>query len=254
MNRYPGIFWLALLLGAPLQAHSGQSTVPVIAISNAEQQQNGSQSSELLLIIQQLQDEVRRLHGQIESQQFVIDQMRADQKARYRDLDRRMGVLLQHQAAPAEPVQESEPAEPKTSESTASQPSAPSSSGAAPGISDQQAYNAAFSTVRERDFSAALAQFTAFLQNYPDSPLVANAHYWLGEVHLAQEQHRLSEQAFLQVVNQYPQSPKAADALYKLGILYRQQGQKEKSRQYLQQVIRDYPDTSAARLAQSTLN
>lgn len=264
---------VSLLVAASAATVQAAQVVPVIEVNTANGQQSShapSQSSELILIIQQLQDEMRQLRGQVESQQYQLRKMESDQKERYRDLDRRLSVLMQSGMGSVETdlattlpnidtrvVSDDQRVE--TSQPTPSKPvgdslPAPATSSEPASVNDQQDYQSAFALVRQRDFNGASESFKRFLDAYPDSPRIPNAHYWLGEIYLAQGLHRPSEQAFVKVITDYPSSRKASDAMYKLGILYKQQGNMEKSLSFMRRVVKEYPDSSAARLAESALN
>lgn len=213
----------------------------------------GSQEAQLLLMVQQLQDEVRMLRGQVESQQYEFDRMKREQEDRYRDLDRRMSLLITGgAAAPTLPVEGGslEVPAPVEAPSQPSLPLPPPTQGAASG-GDDAAYQAAFGLVRERQFDQAAEAFERFVTDYPSSPRVANSYYWLGEIYLAQQKLEASQKAFLQVVDGFAGSPKVPDALYKLGVLQDQLGNGEQSAHYMERVLREYPNTSAARLAQN---
>ncbi|SFG80809.1 tol-pal system protein YbgF [Neptunomonas qingdaonensis] len=271
---------ISVCLAATAFAVAAQAAqvVPVIEVNQNNSASGNyalSQSSQLIITIQQLQDEVRSLRGQLESQEYRLKRIETDQKERYRDLDRRLSLIMQSQmqgesgaVSSEEPrstssvdvkAQEKTSAEENTAgrntsslsnvdkSATASSETAGSSAG------DQSDYQAAFALVRERDFNAAANSFTSFLTDYPDSPRVANAYYWLGEIYLAQGKQKESEASFLRVADQYRDSRKASDALYKLGILYKQQGNLEKSMIFMSRVVKEYPDTSAAQLAASAL-
>ena len=262
---------VSLLVAASAATVQAAQVVPVIEVNAANGQRIShapSQNSELILIIQQLQDEMRQLRGQVESQQHQLRKMESDQKERYRDLDRRLSVLMPNgmgstETDPTTTLPDtdtsvvSDDQRVETTQPSLSQPT----DGAAPvapsepaSVNDQQDYQSAFALVRQRDFNGASESFKRFLVDYPDSPRVPNAHYWLGEIYLAQGLHRPSEQAFVKVITDYPSSRKASDAMYKLGILYKQQGNMEKSLSFMRRVVKEYPDSSAARLAESALN
>lgn len=252
--------------------------VPVIEVNQSNSAAGNyalSQSSQLIITIQQLQDEVRGLRGRLESQEYRLKRIETDQKERYRDLDRRISLIMQSQMQgenSTDAVTSEEPSNsPSVDEekvSAASNTSGPTtddqkstdkpsvtqpSQAASSSVNDQSDYQAAFALVRERDFNGAANSFTNFLADYPDSPRVPNAYYWLGEIYLAQGNQSESESAFLRVADQYSDSRKAADALYKLGILYKQQGNLEKSMTFMSRVVKEYPETSAAQLAASAL-
>ncbi|WP_106591864.1 tol-pal system protein YbgF [Marinobacterium halophilum] len=227
-----------------------------------------SAQNEMVFMLQQLQDEVRTLRGIVEQQQYRLEQLDVQQRDRYRDMDRRISVLLQALpdtgvavAGAAAAVSELSGA--AASGAVASDPVAGEQAAAvvpelpaaasAPSSQSQAAYDAAFAQVRQRDFAAAEAAFKAFLRDYPDSPLQANAWYWLGEVYLAQQKSAESRTAFTRVIEQFTTHTKAADALYKLGVLAGREGDAGKARQLMQRVVQTYPQSSAADLARGYL-
>ena len=251
-----------------------------------------SQSSQLLITVQQLQDEVRRLRGQVESQQFTIDRLENQQKERYRDLDRRISELMRSSAdplsldpdnpnadlgiggaalsdtnpdsasdpdatgdeLPKDPAVDSADAPSQSLDQQGSAAESDTSGGqAAAAVDDKADYQAAFDLVRQRQFPQAITDFNAFVTRYPQSARIPNAHYWLGELYLATNDLEKSESEFQNVVQNYPDSLKASDALYKLGILYKQKGDTAKSFAFMERVVKEYPESSAARLAESAL-
>ena len=177
-------------------AAQAAQVVPVIEVNQANSAAGNyalSQSSQLIITIQQLQDEVRDLRGQLESQEYRLKRIETTQKERYRDLDRRLSLIMQSQmqgesgAAPVsseEPDNYSESAsgldanvenQAVPSPSSANQPSALSSESVDTSANDQGDYQAAFALVRKRDFKGAASSFSRFLDDYPDSPRVPNA-------------------------------------------------------------------------------
>ncbi|WP_020679799.1 tol-pal system protein YbgF [Marinobacterium rhizophilum] len=252
--------FLGLLLALSPAAVLAADPVPVIEIAPGPGQSYSSggtfatQETQLMLMLQQLQDEVRSLRGQVESQQYELNRMQKDQLERYRDLDRRLSTLITGAAtAPVSPELNPDAALPNAAALTpepetpvSSVPSAPVGAG-----SDDQAYQSAFALVRERKFGEAASAFERFVQDYPTSPRLANAHYWLGEIYLAEQKLDLAQGAFSRVVDDFPGSTKLPDALYKLGVLNHQRGNAAESARYFERVIHDFPQSSAARLAQN---
>src|SRR5690606_36012012 len=79
-----------------------------------------------------------------------------------------------------------------------------------------------------------LAGFEAFARDFPDSGLLPNAVYWMGEIYLVQNDQQAAIERFSRVVEDYPAHQKAADAHYKLGTLYLQLGDKVQARAHLE--------------------
>lgn len=208
-----------------------------------------SAQGELFLQLQQLQEEVARLRGTLEEQQYEIQQLKQQSLERYQDLDSRLSSGAQAPApaqlpvAPAAGAQNGAPA--------AQAPAA----NAAPGdpAKEKLFYDAAFDLIKAKDFAKADQAFSAFLRKYPTSQYAGNAQYWLGEVKLAQGDLQGAGRAFAQVSQGYPQHQKVADSLYKLADVEQRLGNAAKAKGILQQVVAQYPGTSAAQLAQRDL-
>ncbi len=244
----------------------GQSSV---AVGNAA-------GNEMVMLLQQLQDEVRSLRGTVEQQQRRISQLEEQQRERYRDVDRRLSLLFQNLPADAALAAPDVSPAGASSESASvavgaadALPSEASSETAAPAaVVTQQAasagqptvtaeaqsdYDAAYSLIRQREFASANMALVEFINTYPDSALIPNAWYWKGEVHLAQQQNEGARQAFTQVLDNYAGHSKAPDAMYKLGVLFGRSGDAAGANQMMRKVLETYPQSSAAELARGYL-
>ncbi|WP_409525940.1 tol-pal system protein YbgF [Nitrincola sp. MINF-07-Sa-05] len=269
-----GVLGLCLCLPGLVQAQV--DNVQVIEISTSGQQSqaqrqpevaSGSMAgqSELLLIVYQLQEEIRQLRGELESQQHKLNRLETDQRDRYRDVDRRLSALINALPDPAAPPVEPVAAAPTPEVPTQSSTSAPSVSTPAAPVApapevasvpeatraDQQAYDQAFNLVRERKFNEAVAAFEAFVIQFPNSSNTANGYYWLGEIHLAQQSLDMARVQFERVLSDFPSHGKVPDTLYKLGVVYSNLGQQERSRNMIQRVIDEFPQSTAASLARN---
>ncbi|WP_432473993.1 tol-pal system protein YbgF [Amphritea sp. HPY] len=228
-----------------LQSDSGSASVqqPYYAGTSGD---NG----ELLMLLQQLQDEVRSLRGMVEQQQYQIRRMEQDQRDRYRDLDRRISQGGQTPSLNSGTAQLG--GSDAATISGASAPLAPlPAADSTP--TDAQAYQAAFALVRQKSFAKALQAFSDFIQFYPDSARVPNAYYWIGEVNLAEQNLEPAKVAFQKVITEYSEHRKAPDATYKLGVIYHQMGDTDNAKKMFLQTQSSYPDSSAAGLAQDYL-
>ncbi|WP_192037067.1 tol-pal system protein YbgF [Halomonas sp. YLGW01] len=209
----------------------------------AEVREESSGSLVLFNQVQDNQNEIKRLRGQIEELRYQLDQQRQLAQERYLDLEKRLEAGAGVAAA---------------DEATGEGPSGNTAAngGTEPGTSDEAraSYQAAFAKVQARDFPAAISAFETFVADYPNSGLTANGHYWLGELYSAQTELEPASAAFDRVIQDFPQSSKVPDALYKLGLLRARQGKPEESRALLEQVRERFPESSAAGLANDFLN
>ena len=217
------------------------SSSPVTS-SPPSQTVGASGASSMFQQFQQFESDVAELRGIVEEQNHLIETLQREQKEQYIDLDRRLTLLMQGQAASA-----TSPVTPGGGEGPGT--TAPSTSG----NSERDVYAAAFNLTKSKRFTDAIAAFDQMLVTYPNGEFSGNAYYWLGELYLALPEPALekSRQSFAQVVNKYPANPKISDAMYKLGVVYHRLGDRAKAMEYLTRVQSQYPGTAAAKLAQS---
>lgn len=201
---------------------------------------------DMFLQMQNLQEEVRQLRGQVEQQNYAIENLKQRQRDLYLDIDRRMRKLEGGGSAPS------------ASEPSASTPAPVANAGVAPSpaasnADEDAAYRAAFNLLKEGRYQAAIDRFTAFLGKYPESGYADNAQYWLGEANYVTRKYAQAIKEFDKVVKNYPQSSKRADALLKIGYCQYELKEYTNAKASLEQVVKDFPKTTAARLADNRL-
>lgn len=123
---------------------------------------------------------------------------------------------------------------------------------AAPSAKEQAAFNQAYTALVKQQYTQATTGFTNFLSTYPNSSLAADAHYWLGDLYLAQGQPDSASQQYRAVVNTQS-ATKRPDAMVKLGTILLAYGDSAHAKQLFQQVVQQYPNSNAATQAQTRL-
>ena len=203
--------------------------------------------TELTLQVQALQRSNDQLRGQVELLQHELAQTERRQRDRYQDLTQQLSTLKP--AAPRPPV--ALPPLPTQS----SQPPPDAMATSVPAESAEQAYATAWALLspQQRQYAQAVSAFQAFLADYPQHPLVVNAHYWQGEAHFVLQDNAAALTAFTQVVEKYPDSTKVPDAWYMIARIYQAQDDLPTARQVWQRIVQDYPDSRAAESAQNKL-
>ncbi|EED34742.1 tetratricopeptide TPR_2 repeat protein [Luminiphilus syltensis NOR5-1B] len=210
-------------------------------------------AGDLVIQIQQLQAEVRRLNGLVEEQSQQIQQLQEQSLERYIDIDRRLAGLSG--GAPLNPAA-------ADAGRTAPSVSPPVAGSGASDVqatpAEEAAYQSAYELVKQRRFAPAVSAFKAFLGDYPFGRYAPNAHYWLGELYLVVDpaEPEMARQSFKLLLDQYPNNPKIPDALYKLGRVHYIKGNRQRSKEYLDRAIREYGQKGhpAAQLAQDFLD
>ncbi len=265
-------FLIALTLGVPVVAgaqvpvQDGSYGVAPVRWARLWQRRRGqcrngapvSGMGQLFMQLQQMQDDIARLRGQVEVQENEIRQLKQEGLDRYQDLD---GRISQLSSAPANAGAGAATGAAQGGAIAANNTPTPPASAGAPAASSEPGdpakeklyYDAAFDLIKAKDFDKASQAFNAFLRKYPNSQYAGNAQYWLGEVNLAKGDLQAAGQAFAKVSQAYPTSNKVPDSLYKLGGVEQKLGRTDRARGMYQQVISQYPGTSAAQLAQRDL-
>ncbi|NLC09412.1 MAG: tol-pal system protein YbgF [Gammaproteobacteria bacterium] len=217
------------------------------ALSHANERLAVSSQGQLYMQLQQLQQEVATLRGMLEEQQHQLQQIEQTNLERYQALEQRNAPATEQTTFTAEPAKLPQPTNQRAEQqqTTAAETADPAK--------EQEFYDAAFSLIRKREFDTAQQAFSGFLRRYPNGQYAANAYYWLGEIHLVQEDFQAAGKAFATVIQNWPDHSKVADSMYKLADVERRMGQPERAKVILQQVTEQYPRSSAAKLAQQDL-
>jgi len=180
--------------------------------------------------LDELAQEVSHISGNLELFNHKIEQIENRQRNLYQLIDEQKSRTV---AAPVEQNSES------------SVPVA---------VDEKAAYQSAVDLVLvDKDYQQAITAFEAFVIDHPESSLIANAQYWLGQLLYKEKKRDEARNAFLIVTEKYPDSSKRADSLFKIGIIDEYLGKKESAKSFYQKVLSEYPDSSASDLASKRL-
>ena len=109
-------------------------------------------------------------------------------------------------------------------------------------------YRNAYEFILSGDYGTAETGFRELIDRFPDDQRAADAHFWLGEALLGQQQYQEAAQIFLAANRDYPQSRKAPDMLFKLGVSLSAMGQRDVACATFVEVAKRYPNASASLL------
>jgi len=145
----------------------------------------------------------------------------------------------EQQGAPA-------PGTPGSAPSTPSGPGQPGTLGEVPVNfttgNESLDFDRARSVLLKGDFPAAEQAFTAFIEAYPNSDKLGEAHYWIGESLFVRELYTDAARSYLTVAKDYPRSDKAPESLIKLGRALNARGDKTQACGALRQLDKSFPD------------
>ncbi len=243
--------------------------------------------ADLVSQVQELQDEVRALRGQIEDQTNQLETLRQRQRDQFLDLDQRISGGS-NAASSASGQTDSPDAQsevttvensngtvagdvPLVTEASSEDPDVrppmdlPSDTVAlgtpelqsqplpANPAEEKAEYEQAFQSLKDLRYADAAENFQTFLARYPQSEYAGNAQYWLGESYYVTRNYDIALDSFEDLLKKYPQSSKIPDALLKIGYAHYELKQWDQARAALEQVKQQFPDTTLARLADNRL-
>ena len=114
-------------------------------------------------------------------------------------------------------------------------------------------YRNALNDYAQGHYELAINGFRSHIELYPDSGLVPNARYWLGESYYSQKNYGQAIKEFALLTKQHPDNPKVASAMLKQGLAYLETGDKSRARTVLDNLLKQLPKSQEARSAKERL-
>ena len=230
--------------------------------------------------VQQLQEEVRRLRGNNESQEQRLDTLEKELQSRFIDFDQRLEQLQEQLRSklsnPDTNSDELEPANPNNSDSTTQSERTNNTASMIPpppinaatssstdknppttaSAAEQRAYIAAYDAYKAGGTQKAIIAMEQFIQDYPNSVYIPNAHYWLGEFFITLTPPNLAnaQKEFNVVMATYPRSARAAAAIYRLASIAEVEKRSSEATRLMNILLNDYAGSTEAGYAQDFLN
>lgn len=219
--------------------------------------------------VQELQSEVKRLRGELDTQQHRLEEMTQRQKDLHADIDERIQKLEAAEPASREEVDVDLGARPEETEidtdtaadstgsdaqtADSSTTDTPADSVTADSADAREVYDNAFKLLKNGEYQQATDAFQQYLNDNPDGDFADNARYWLGEAYYVNRDFDKAISAYQQLLNDYPDSQKAPHAMLKIGYSQQELGNRDQAVKTLQELRDQYPDTTAASLARERL-
>ena len=203
--------------------------------------------------VEQIRSDIARLRGQVEVLTYELEQAQKRARDLYVDLDTRVRKLETAPAAAADaaPSGGTPPTSAGGGPATATLP--PPAARPADPQAEQRAYDAALDQFKRGDYPGAIANFSAFVKNYPQSPLAPSAQHWVGNAQYARKDYRASIVAQRALISAYPTSTKVPDALLNVASAQSDLNDNAAARRTLEELIAKYPQSEAATKAKQRL-
>ncbi|MDF2417952.1 tetratricopeptide repeat protein [Acinetobacter beijerinckii] len=262
------------------------ANIPIESRSLSQQQANSvvagtpSLNWEIMQKNQKLEEDIRKLRGQLEEHDNAIEQLKKELANRYTDLDQRLELLSQK----IDPPEENTETENATTETASTNTSA--SDNTATGVTAQQtapaqpqtpvvqpqqnstattnstnnqielekaAYTVALDAYKQGGAKKAIQPMQNFIKNHPNGIYVGNAYFWLAEFYLAIEpvDYKAAKQNYNIVATRYPNSAKASRAVYQLYSIAKEVDKNNAlANQYKTKLLNQYPQSQEAKFIQ----
>lgn len=108
----------------------------------------------------------------------------------------------------------------------------------------KEMYDTALALLKKGQYEKAEITFLEFMKKNPDSELVGNANYWLGETYYVRGRYEQAAGIFADGLSKYKSNPKAPDNMLKLGLTLKRLKQNEASCTAFQNLAKEFPKAS----------
>ena len=230
---------------------------------------SGSVATTLELRIQELEDQLQNLRGQLEEASFQnksnadrLDKLSSDVDYRLGAIEKKIGLTpgAADASAPQPSGVAQQPATvmipPDGSNASASTPTtdaAPQQQAALPSGAPKDQYAYAFGLLNQNDYAGGEKAFKEFLTQHPTDPLAANAQYWLGRTYFARNNFNDAVRTFAEGYKKYPQGQRAPENLLYLGRSLAAINQKANACQAYGRMLSEYPKAADATKASAQI-
>ncbi len=214
--------------------------------------------ADIIMQLQQLQQEIQQMRGEMELQKHAMDALNKRQRDLYLDIDQRLSRM---QTLPASPA--SQPLPQAVTPAASSEVAATSADAAQSGEAGAQtppdpkleaaAYQRAFNLLKQGRYPDSIKAFRDFLQQFPGGSYGDNAQYWLGEASYVSRDFDVALKEFSLVLEHYPSSSKLPGALLKSGYIHYEKHQWDEARRLFNRLQSEFSGSTEARLAAKRL-
>lgn len=214
-------------------------------------QASRNRHAELHALINDLRDEMRKLHGGLEKGQYDAQKMIADlAEAHWKRLESTF-QNNQDRIVRIEQYLGMEPSEKLVASDTEQD------EGAKGKLEVEETHEELYARAKQLfdkgEYENARELFRSFLKQHPKSKKGDNAQFWLGEIYYREKWYEKAILEYQKVIENYPKGNKTPSALLKQGFSFLNLDDKANARLILKELIRKFPDSNEANVAKNKL-
>lgn len=120
-------------------------------------------------------------------------------------------------------------------------------------LSPAEVFNMAYSDYRNGNFELAIDGFKMYEEQFPESPLVDDSLYWIGECYFSQKKHEEAIEQFNELILNYARGDKIPAAYLKKGLSLAELGKKEEALAVFKLLVSKYPLEEETKIAQQKI-
>lgn len=120
-------------------------------------------------------------------------------------------------------------------------------------LSPKEVFNMAYSDYRNGNFELAIDGFKMYREKFPESPLIDDSIYWIGECHFSQKKYGQAIEQFNELILNYSRGDKIPSAYLKKGISLMELGKNQEALTVFKILISKYPIEEETKIAQQKI-
>lgn len=120
-------------------------------------------------------------------------------------------------------------------------------------LSPAEVFNMAYSDYRNGNFELAIDGFKMYREQFPESPLVDDSIYWIGECYFSQKKYEEAIEQFNELILNHPRGDKIPAAYLKKGISLAELGKKEEALSVFKLLVSKFPLEEETKIAQQKI-
>ncbi len=120
-------------------------------------------------------------------------------------------------------------------------------------LSPAEVFNMAYSDYRNGNFELAIDGFKMYREQFPESPLVDDSLYWIGECYFSQKKYEEAIVQFNELILNYSRGDKIPAAYLKKGFSLTELGKKEEALSVFKLLVSKFPLEEETKIAQQKI-
>ncbi len=108
-------------------------------------------------------------------------------------------------------------------------------------LNEQDAYDAAFESLKQSRYQDAITQFQGLVNTWPNSELADDALYWMSEANYVNREFEAALNGFRNLVDRYPDSSRVPEAMLKVGYIQYDIGAYDQAAQTFEDILARFP-------------